>query len=96
MISWIYYLSALCWLLGGIPGVQAAPACDPFPNLPFEVFSKFIQQNFGHEISLAAVLTMLFTLLSNPDVLNLHARQQHPQLQGEKRESLSSWMKALT
>ena len=96
MISWICYLLAFCWLLGSIPGVHAASAMDPLPNLPFGVFSKFIQQNFGEEISLATVLTILFALIDNPDILNLHSRQQHPRLQGEKRESLSGWIKVLT
>ena len=95
-ISWICYFLAFCWLLGGIPSVVAVPTQDPFPNLSFGIFSGFIQQNFGQDISLSTVLTILFTLIDNPDILNLHSRQQNPQLLGEKRESLSGWIKVLT
>jgi hypothetical protein len=43
---------------------------------------------------LETVLVVLFTTTSNPDLLNLHARQQNP-LGGECRQVVSGWIKAL-
>jgi hypothetical protein len=40
------------------------------------------------------VLVVLFTTTSNPDLLNLHARQQNP-MAGEVNQTISGWMKAL-
>ena len=40
------------------------------------------------------MLVVLFTTTTNPDLLNLHARQQNPQL-GEAPQVVSGWMKAL-
>jgi hypothetical protein len=38
---------------------------------------------------------MLFTMTENPDLLNLHARQQHPQYPEETWSTASGWMKSL-
>src|SRR5215471_4564564 len=54
---------------------SASSDCSPFPDIPFRVFNTFIQENFSSGISLTTVLTILFTLTNNPDLLNLHARQ---------------------
>lgn len=70
-----------------LPLVYAAPTKAPFPNLPFHIFSDMIQNTFHPDISLATVLVLLFTLTENTDLLNLHARQQHPHFEGEKRAS---------
>jgi hypothetical protein len=74
--------------------VSAAPAHTPFSDTTFQEFSKFVQENFSSGISLATVLVVLFTTTSNPDLLNLHARQQNP-LSGETAHVVSGWMKAL-
>lgn len=76
--------------------VHASHNQEPFPDITFGVFSKFIIENFTGDISLVTVLTMLFTLTNNPDILNLHARQQKPTLNRERSQILSGWMKALT
>jgi hypothetical protein len=68
----------------------------PFPNIPFSEFSTFIQDNFSGDISLPTVLVLLFTLVENPDFLNLHGRQQHRKLQGEWGRPLTSWIKILS
>ena len=68
---------------------------DPFPNIPFQTFSNFIGHNFGLNISLVTVLTVLFTMTSNLDLLNLHARQQHARAPGEYQQLNSGWIKAL-
>ena len=52
---------------------------DTFPDITFKVFSDFISNNFSSKISLATVLTVLFTLTINPDLFNLHCHQQNPQ-----------------
>ena len=64
------------------PIVSAAPSTQPFPDIPFSIFSEFVQETFGSKISLATVLVLLFSMTENPELLNLHARQQHP-IKGE-------------
>ena len=81
-------------MVGLLPMVSAAPAHTPFSGTTFQEFSKFVQENFSSGISLATVLVVLFTTTSNPDLLNLHARQQNP-LPGEATHVISGWMKAL-
>ena len=77
------------------PIVSAAPSTQPFPDIPFSVFSEFVQETFGSKISLATVLVLLFSMTENPELLNLHARQQHP-IKGENQTSASGWMKSLS
>ena len=81
-------------LLVGLPTAIAVPDHDPFPNIPFRKFSQFVDTNFSSNVSLATVLVFLLTTTSNPDLFNLHARQQHP-MQGEIRQAVSGWIKAL-
>lgn len=72
------FCTPLVGLLLFIPTAAAAAAATPmdFPDLSFTLFNDFISKNFGSDISLATVLTILFSLLENPDLINLHARQQ--------------------
>jgi hypothetical protein len=96
--STIGHLLASPWsillLIGLLPIAFAAPDHSPISNITFRDFSKCIEQNFSSTISLATVLVVLFTTTSNPDLLNLHARQQNP-LSGETAQIISGWMKAL-
>jgi hypothetical protein len=79
------------------PGVQAATADQiPFPNISFQQFSNFIQSNFNSNISLATVLLVLFSLIENPELLNLHARQTHPLHRNEKKILATGWLKSLS
>ena len=71
------------------------PTQDPFPDVTFKVFSKFVTQNFSSQVSLATVLLVLFSLTENPDLLNLHSRQKRSYVQGEKNQTTSGWMKSL-
>ena len=77
------------------PIVSAAPSTQPFPDIPFSIFSEFVQETFGSKISLATVLVLLFSMTENPELLNLHACQQHP-IKGENQTSASGWMKSLS
>ena len=61
----------------------------PFPDISFNAFNKFVSKNFSSEISLSTVLLLLFTMTENPDLLNLHARQKHPQCTAEIKQSSS-------
>ncbi len=91
--SWL-----LVWLiiwLNLIPITSAAPT-QAFPNINFEVFSDIITSTFGSDISLATVLTVFFSLLENPDLLNLHFHQQHPQCHRENKIEHSGWILSLT
>jgi len=62
----------------------------------FKVFSTFIEQSFGSQVSLATVLLVLFSLTENPELLTLHARQQNPEYEGENKTVASGWMRALS
>ena len=91
-------LQFLLWIsiiLSILPVVTALPKEDPFPDISFKIFSQFIQDNFSAKISLSTVLVILFSMTDNPDLLNLHSRQQNPKCTGEKRVTVSSWMKCL-
>ena len=82
-------------LLGFLPVVSASSDHSPFPDIPFHVFNNFIQNQFSSGITLTTVLTILFTLTNNPDLLNLHTRQQHPKAEGETSQKTSGWIKSL-
>ncbi len=66
---------------------------QPFPDITFKVFGDFVTQNFSSRVSLATVLLVLFSLTDNSDLLNLHARQKNPHVQGERKEMSSGWIK---
>jgi CxC5 like cysteine cluster associated with KDZ transposases/CxC6 like cysteine cluster associated with KDZ transposases len=82
-------------MLGFLPVVTANSDPSPFPDIPFHAFNNFVQNHFSSQISLTTVLTILFSLTSNPDLLNLHARQQHQKAEGEITVTTSGWIKAL-
>jgi hypothetical protein len=86
-------LGILILFMSFFPGVYAAATEDPFPNITFEVFSAFIKSTFGPKISLS---TILFTLNSNTNLLNLHACSQNPQFHNEQKRSSSTWMNTLS
>jgi hypothetical protein len=85
---------SLVLLVGFLPVVSATSKDDPFSGITFRAFSEFVEQHFSSRISLATVLVVLFTMTNNSDVLNLHARQQHP-LPNERLQMISGWLKAL-
>src|SRR5580704_1388309 len=74
---------------------MALQPTTPFPKITFQAFSNFISSNFNSNISLATVLMVFFTLIENPEILNLHARQKHPQLPDQQSRVFSAWMRAL-
>jgi hypothetical protein len=85
---------SLVLLMALLPVVSATPNEDPFSGITFRAFSEFVEQNFSSRITLTTVLVVLYTMTNNSDLLNLHARQQHP-LQNERMQSISGWLKAL-
>jgi len=88
---WIWMM-----MLALIPATYAMPAGEsPFPDITFKDFSQFIGQHFSSKISLSTVLVILFSLTENPDLLNLHARQQYVHCEGENQIVLSGWIKGL-
>ena len=89
-------LSPLIVVIFLCPGANAVQNEQPFPDVTFKVFNTFIEENFTSKISLATVLMLLFTINKNTDLLNLHQRQQNPQLKEvEKRMELGAWIKSL-
>ena len=79
-----------------IPSAFAIPQSAQFPDINFNVFSDFICQEFGPNISLATVLTLLFTLTENPELLSLHSRQQNPVFSDERKVIATGWIKSLS
>jgi CxC5 like cysteine cluster associated with KDZ transposases/CxC6 like cysteine cluster associated with KDZ transposases len=68
---------------------------NPFPDISFKDFNKFVNSNFSPQVSLSTVLLLIFTMTENSDLLNLHARQKNPQCDGELTQSSSGWIRAL-
>ena len=77
------------------PLTMALPNEAPFPDISFQAFSHFITDNFHSNITLASVLCILFSLTENPDLLNLHSRQQNARFKGEKSVAVTGWMRCL-
>ena len=79
-----------------IPFVSAAQVDErPFPDVPFRVFSTFIEQNFTSTILLTSVLVILFSITENVQLLSLHGRQQKKKFKEERSTTATSWIKAL-
>lgn len=93
LLFWMLVASlALSWL----PTVSAqTTSSKPFPNPTFQDFSNFILSNFHSQISLTTTLLILFSLVNNPELLNLHACQTHPVFHDEHVTRASGWMKTL-
>ena len=79
-----------------IPVVAATRAEQPFPDIPFLTFSKFIENNFHSGISLATVLMILLSMTENTMLLSLHAHQQKPKYRGEKSTLATGWINSLS
>ena len=98
MVSTAVQYQHLIWfimMLFLMPGVAAQAEESPFPNIPFKLFSHFVKENFSSKITLSQVLIVLFTITENPDLLNLHARQQNPEYPEENHSSDSGWIRGL-
>jgi hypothetical protein len=93
MILWVLILILT---LAALPVASAAPLAEsPFPSITFKVFSDFFTQHFSSKTPLSTVLVILFSLIENPDLLSLHARQQYSKTPGENAVTTSGWIKAL-
>ena len=64
----------------------------PFPDILFTDFSDFIEHNFAPDITLSTVLVLLYSLLDNPELLNLHGCQQYSKVDGEHAVITTTWM----
>jgi hypothetical protein len=91
---WIVFWLLIWFQMASL--VHAAQTETSFPDITFSAFNQIIQSTFGSNISLATVLTLLFTITENVDLLNLHFRQQHPQFQGENKTRTTGWLIALS
>lgn len=88
-------LLTICFTFGLLPCAAAMPIEDQFPSILFSDFAEFISENYGSEVTLSTVLLILFSLTSNPDLLNLHAKQQVAGGSRKWSESITGWMTAL-
>ena len=77
------------------PAVYASPEPGAFPDIPFIVFSDYISKNFNSDITLSTVFLIFFSLIENPDLLNLHARQKIKVLEIERPTQATGWLKCL-
>ncbi|KAF8979685.1 hypothetical protein BDQ17DRAFT_1338137 [Cyathus striatus] len=87
---WMVTFETYLWCL-----TLLAAGEQSFPNITFDVFSKFILSNFGENITLSATLVILFSMIDNVDLLSLHARQQNAKLAGEKNVDATAWIRLL-
>jgi hypothetical protein len=91
ILVWLLILSCL------VPSASATPLVQrPFPNIPFSTFSDAIQSIFGSSIYFATVLAVSCTLFENPDLLNLHFRQQQRICGDENKVQITGWITALS
>ncbi len=90
-----FVLCAFLYAFSFIPIATATITHDPFSDISFHDFVDIIAAQFSSNISLATVLSLLFTILGNPELLNLHSRAQNPQLNGERSTFVTGWMTAL-
>ncbi|KAF8994280.1 hypothetical protein BDQ17DRAFT_1331209 [Cyathus striatus] len=88
--NWMVTFETYLWCL-----TLLAAGEQSFPNITFDVFSKFILSNFGENITLSATLVILFSMIDNVDLLSLHARQQNAKLAGEKNVDATAWIRLL-
>lgn len=97
MLFWTHQCHIVTWIfcyLAILPTVKAMPTEDPYSAITFKVFAEFIKENFSSKISLASVMVLLFSMMENPDLLTLHARQQNP-YPGKYKIINSAWMASL-
>ena len=95
--SWtMLMVASLLLAFQAMPVATATLVLDDFPDIPFVVFSEWVETHFNPKVTLATVLTVLFSLTENTDLLNLHSRQQHPQGSRERYTALSGWIKTLS
>jgi hypothetical protein len=86
-IEYLNHLQLLLWIpiiFNILPTVAAQPEESPFLDIPLQAFSQFIWNNFSSKSLILTALVILFTITDNPDLLNLHSRQQNPKYTGEK------------
>lgn len=95
MLIQLPFLWLFVWL-AFLPCAMASNPTTPFPNISFADFNKFVSSVFNPDISLSTVLLVLFSLVENPELLNLHARQKHPNQTNEKCIVASGWIKSLS
>ena len=89
------FIMGVLFAMSNIPATVALPEKNPFPDISFNIFSTFVQQTFGPTVSLSTVLLLIFTVLENPELFSLHARQQCRIYEGENASASSGWIKHL-
>src|SRR6266850_967811 len=86
-MAWMWMM-----VIANIPLVAAASReQQPFPDVPFSLFSKFVGDHFISTVSLSTVLMVLFSVTENTDLFSLHFCQRTK----EKSTSATSWIRCL-
>jgi hypothetical protein len=86
------------WLtaVGNIQPVYAASKQhQQFPDIPFSLFSRFVEDHFISTVSLSTVLMVLFTITQNTDLLNLHFYQKSAENVRGHQTSATGWIRHL-
>ncbi|KAF8328735.1 hypothetical protein F5887DRAFT_897438 [Amanita rubescens] len=88
---WIMLVSVmLCY----VPAV-AAKGEQPFPDITFKMFNKFVENHFSSTVTLSVVLMTFFTTIENVDLLSLHFRQRNAEGQRERSTVATGWIRCL-
>ncbi len=98
IIVWFKLLMVWVWMtiFLNLPLVAAASnEQQPFPDVAFSLFSKFIEDNFASTVTLSTVLMLLFTVTENTDLLSLHFRQRSADQGQEKSTAPTGWIRGL-
>ena len=89
--TWIIILIVtLCY----VP-VVAAQGEQPFPDITFKMFNKFVEDHFSSTATLPVVLMTLFTTIENVDLLSLHFHQRSAEGQRERSTVATGWIRCL-
>jgi hypothetical protein len=86
----IILIVTLCY----VPVVSAKRE-QPFPDITFKMFNKFVEDHFSSTVTLSVVLMTLFTATENVDLLSLHFRQRNAEGEGERTTVATGWIRCL-
>jgi CxC5 like cysteine cluster associated with KDZ transposases len=87
----MWLICILCY----VPVVAAKGREQPFPNITFKMFNKFVEDHFSSTVTLSVVLMTLFTITENVDLLSLHFHQRSAEKPQERAIVATGWISCL-
>ena len=88
--TWLVIIVTLCC----VP-VVSAKGEQPFPDITFKMFNRFVEDHFSSTVSLSVVLMTLFTVTENVDLLSLHFRQRNAESKRQRSTVATGWIRCL-